>query len=117
MKKYGTIFLGLLAIMVIGGCDFATTNRPVSKEDRTFALNLIRDQGYRCQRITKIAEKATIEGWRVRCFAKDFGTDRTSWPYEVTKMPRGWVVTSWKINSELPLRCQKSPDQACSTPG
>ncbi len=117
MKNYGAIAVCLSAIMFISGCEFVTTDAPVGAKDQAFALNLIRDEGYRCQRITKISEKATVQGWRVTCFAQDYGTENTDWPYEVTKMPAGWVVTHWKINSELPRRCQENPDQACGAPG
>lgn len=117
MKKQGAISIGLSVTMFISGCELATTGDQVGSEEQAFVLNLIRDQGYRCQRVSEIVEKATVQGWRVTCFAEDFGTDRKNWPYEVTKLPRGWVVSPWKINSELPKRCQAYPDRACAAPG
>lgn len=105
-----------MILLVLSSCELATTDQIVDDKKTVFAMNLIRDQGYRCQRITSIEAKANVEGWSVVCHAKSYDTQISEWSYEITLMPRGWIVSPWKINSELPQRCQAHPDQECSSP-
>lgn len=105
-----------MAVFIVAGCELATTDTAVTQQEVTFATNLIRDEGFRCQSISSIKRKANVEGWSVACFAQAYDTEETEWTYEITKLPRGWTISPWKINSELPARCQKTPQKACPAP-
>ncbi len=102
--------------LVLAGCELATTDTPVTQTEQNFARSLILDNGFRCQRFSSIKSKATVEGWSAVCFAESFGTDETSWSYEITKLRTGWSVLPWKPNSELPARCQEKPELPCAKP-